>query len=313
MKSTGADNFTETKDCNGNVSSDYNGYWFAEKFIERANYCLQHNAEMRQQLSYKEKIKVKPINIQLELAGVLFHRNNKLLEYTNKVFANSITLSRVEDIIEPAIKDDAIHVFLYKGNWGAGIARIMGNVCVVQGVGDVYDSFIIEKNDWYFDGWIVRLSLHEIGHCLGLKHPKSSNDGMQCKSIDCYYDDDCDDTPTYRELILDGYKNPYKWDGSESSNNFMDYGASQTAWTPCQIEKVHESIAQRKYLYPNAFKTNESAITGSIKQGNKVVIAKNVTAKNVIVPKDKALYISCDEFQTSGEFEVKLGAQLEIK
>ena len=42
LKSNGTDNFTETKDYYGNVS-DNNGYWFAEKFIERANYCLQNN------------------------------------------------------------------------------------------------------------------------------------------------------------------------------------------------------------------------------------------------------------------------------
>ena len=54
----------------------------------------------------------------------------------------------------------------------------------------------------------------------------------------------------------------------------MDYSCNQSAWTPQQIEKVHLNIAQRKYLYPNSFKSNVVTISGTIKQGNKVVIAK---------------------------------------
>lgn len=314
LKSDGTGNFTETKDCNGNVSSEYNGYWFAEKFIERANYCLQHNEKMKQQLSNRD-IKVKPINIQFELAGVVFHRNDNLfcpILGNDKSSAYTTMLNQSENIVGQPNKEESIHVFLYKGLVGYGISR--GSVCVVTGVDSVYAGFISKnKNDWYFDGEIVRLSLHEIGHCLSLKHPKLSDNGKRCESIDCDYDDDCADTPTYRELILDGYQDPYEWCGGEYSNNFMDYSCSQSAWTPCQIEKVHKNIAQRKYLYPTAFKSNTGTVTGYINQGNKVVIAKNVTAKNVTVPKDRALYINCDEFQTNGEFEVKLGAQLEIK
>ncbi len=314
LKANGTENFTETKDCNGNVSSDYNGYWFAEKFIERANDCLQHNEKMTQQLSNRD-IKVKPINIQFELAGVVFHRNDNLfcpIVDNDKSPAYRTMLYQSEKIVGQTNNEEAIHVFLYKGLVGYGISR--GSVCVISGVDAVYNDFISnDKNDWYFDGEIVRLSLHEIGHCLSLKHPKLSDGGEKCDSINCNYDDDCDDTPTYRELILDGYQDPYKWCGGEYSNNFMDYSCSQSAWTPNQIEKAHKNIAQRKYLYPNSFKTNASTITGYINQGNKVVIAQNVTAKNVTVPKDRALYINCDEFQTSGEFEVKLGATLEIK
>lgn len=316
LKSNGTENFTETKDCNGNVSSDYNGYWFAEKFIERANDCLQHNEKMKQQLSNRD-IKVKPINIQFELAGVVFHRNDNLfcpIVGDNTLAAYTTMLNQCENLVGQTNKEEAIHVFLYKGLVGYGISQ--GSVCVVSGVDTVYNDFIHydngdNTNNWYFDGKIVRLSLHEIGHCLTLEHPKLYGDTVEVRKLN--YDDDCADTPTYRELLSDGYKDPYEWNGEKSSNNVMDYNASQSAWTPCQIEKVHKNIAQRKYLYPNLFKTNTSTVTGYINQGNKVVIAKNVTAKNVTVPKDRALYINCDEFQTSGEFEVKLGARFEIK
>ena len=315
LKTNGTENFTETKDCNG-IVSNYNGYWFAEKFIGRANDCLQHNEKMTQQLSNRD-IKVKPINIQFELAGVVFHRNDNLfcpIVDNDKLSAYTTMLNQSENIVGQINKEEAIHVFLYKGLVGYGISS--SSVCVVSGVDAVYNDFISNDkgdntNNWYFDGEIVRLSLHEIGHCLTLKHPKLYGKATESQRLNYY--DDCADTPTYRELILDGYQDPYKWCGGEYSNNFMDYSCSQSAWTPNQIEKAHKNIAQRKYLYPNSFKTNASTITGYINQGNKVVIAQNVTAKNVTVPKDRALYINCDEFQTSGEFEVKLGATLEIK
>ena len=317
LKSNVPENFTETKDCNGNLPSNYNGYWCAEKLIERANYCLQHNDTMKQQLSYKDNIEVKHINIQCELAGVVFHRNDNLfcpIVGNNTLAAYTTMLNQCENIVGQTNKEEAIHVFIYKGLVGYGISR--GSVCVASGVDQAFNDYIHydkgdNTNNWYFDGEIVGLSLHEIGHCLTLEHPKLYGDTVEVRKLN--YDDDCADTPTYRELLSDGYKDPYEWCGEESSNNFMDYSCSQSAWTPNQIEKAHKYIAQRKYLYPNSFKTNASTITGYINQGNKVVIAQNVTAKNVTVPKDRALYINCDEFQTNGTFEVASGATLEIK
>ncbi len=322
LKSDGTGNFTETKDCHGNVS-DYNGYWFANKFIERANYCLQDNKEMTQQLSNRN-IRNDDINIQFELAGVVFHRNDNLfcckkeLESGELTVANTTTLGIAANIVDQTTSEEAIHVFLYKDcDWGLGISQWSGNVCIVTGVDTVYDGYMQSRydylKDWWFEARIVRFSLHEIGHCLSLKHPKLSDDGKPCDSMDCDYDDGCIDTPSYQELIADGYEDPYAWNDAESSNNVMDYNASQAAWTPCQIEKVHENIAQRLYLYPTLFKRNSATITSNVSQENKVVIAKNVTAKNVTVPKDRALYINCDEFQTNGTFEVASGATLEIK
>lgn len=315
LKSNGTYNFTETKDCNGKVSN-YNGYWFAEKFIERANYCLQHNVKMKQQLSYRD-IEVKPINIQFELAGVVFHRDNNLFDESNATTTGAfITMhNQATKIIDSSTLEDAIHIFLYKykGEWGYGRADLPGNVCVVSGVDMVYKNYIESNgNDWWFDGRIARFALHEIGHCLSLKHPKY-NYRDKNDPLNYTYDDDCCDTPTFKELINDGFEDPCVWNDEKSSNNVMDYNASQAAWTPCQIESAHLNIAQRKYLYPNAFKTNAETISGTIKQGNKVVIAKNVTVQNVSVPQNRALYINCDEFQTNGEFEVALGATLEIK
>ncbi len=86
----------------------------------------------------------------------------------------------------------------------------------------------------------AKLSVHELGHILGLSHSWRGNDG-------------CDDTPNH----------PNCWSCSEPppcdslcSNNVMDYNTYQNSWTPCQIGKVHYYFSslnarQRRFLEPN--------------------------------------------------------------
>lgn len=75
----------------------------------------------------------------------------------------------------------------------------------------------------------IKLLNHEIGHCLGLRHTWSGNDG-------------CDDTPNH----------PNCWNKSKTppcdtmwSNNFMDYNAHSSAWTPCQIGIIHKNLTNK--------------------------------------------------------------------
>lgn len=110
----------------------------------------------------------------------------------------------------------------------AGIA--LGSGVKLSGI------FETRKEPWAFRGLVN----HEIGHVLGLKHTWNSNDG-------------CDDTPT----------NPNCWNvdlpppcDTAASNNFMDYNASQAAWSPCQIGKIHQNMSRenslvRRMLVPN--------------------------------------------------------------
>lgn len=81
-----------------------------------------------------------------------------------------------------------------------------------------------EKPPWYFGA----LWNHEVGHVLGLAHAWNKYDG-------------CDDTPVH----------PNCWDEDSGppcdgtySNNVMDYNKSQTAYTPCQIGKIHKGFSQ---------------------------------------------------------------------
>ncbi len=83
------------------------------------------------------------------------------------------------------------------------------------------------KGKWY----AVRLLNHEIGHSLGLRHTWRGNDG-------------CDDTPNHTNC----------WNKTKGkkpcdvywSNNFMDYNAHSSAWSPCQIGTVHRNFSGKK-------------------------------------------------------------------
>jgi len=296
LKTDGTGNFTETKDVNGNTTS-YNGYWFAGKCIELCNSQLA-NELMTQQLSY-QTIPVYPINYGYKLIGVFFHKNNTY--FNNPSYYTSLLENSTE----------VINIFVYPNNQGSGAAGTAS--CWVGGAKKAYDDYLLYGN-WGIEANISRIANHEVGHCLSLNHCKRETYGVCCTSNASGCLDDCNDTPTYLELINDGYSDPCAWGGIGSSNNIMDYGPNQKAYTPCQIEKVHNHLETSKpnYLYTNFL--NQSLTITSFSE-NKSYIANNVTiapSSSITVPNNKRLFIDSESLEINSSFEVPLGSFFEF-
>lgn len=237
------------------------------------------------------------------MAGVIFHKNDNLY--------NSRSISTIESYVDANNRDVAINVFLYGGNGGSGATWFAHDVCYATGTQQAYDDYLLYGN-WGIENAIVGIAVHEIGHDLRLEHPKRWSDGDECLNDSSLCLDNCDDTPTYLELINDGYTNPYEWCNGEASNNLMDYNCVQRAWTPCQIDIVHTELESRTQLYPCGFEEDALLVTSNVSTANKSYIAKTFSISNVVVSESKALYINCETFKTTGQFEIESGAVLKI-
>jgi hypothetical protein len=296
LKTDGTGNFTETKDINGNTSS-YNGYWFATKCIDICNAQLS-NETMTQQLSYSP-IPVNPINYGYKLIGVYFHRNDTYFNtpsYYSSLFENS---------------SEVINIFIYPNNDGSGVSDTLVS-CWVGGANTAYSNYL-QYGNWGIEQFSRPIN-HEVGHCLSLDHCKRYNSGGCCTNNSPSCLDNCTDTPTYLELINDGYSDPCVWNGAGYSNNIMDYSPNQKAYTPCQIEKVHNHLETSKpnYLYTNFM--NQSVQVTSFAE-NKAYIANTVTiapSSSITITNNKRLFIDSKVLVINSSFEVPLGSVFEF-
>ena len=124
-----------------------------------------------------------------------------------------------------------------------------------------------------------KLLHHEIGHCLGLRHTWRSNDG-------------CDDTPRHSNCWNKTKHAPCDtfW-----SNNFMDYNAHGSAWSPCQIATIHYNFqnkrATRKLLEPRWCKLDTSK-TIHIKDTVNWLAAKDLEG-HLVLEEGAALHLYC--------------------
>jgi len=263
-----------------------------------ANQYLSTNLEMTQQLSYSP-IPVEDINYNYKLNGVFFHKSTAYYEcyYCPSSFNKN--------------NGSALNVYLFSENSGHGAAYYSS--CWIGGINSAYNDYVANSNFWFIDNK-GKLTNHEIGHNLSLDHPKRSAGGDTCVFGGVQYMDNCDDTPTFMELINDGYTNPYEWCGGEYSNNIMDYSCDARAFTPCQIEQVHSYLENIFFYYQYGHYQNASTQITSFTD-NIAYIANKIeipSGSSISIPNSKRLYIDAEEFLINGEFEVPQGSTFEF-
>lgn len=204
---------------------------FSQGLLKACNYALENNKPMW--LPHRNNTPTLPIQLRYILTpsehipeddGIYFHYDDELYYYVAK--GKDRNLYDREVITKYGIQlDTVLNLFfmphhpdslLSKSYAGVGTGVALNNAIKLAGTN-------YEGDYWPYRGVIN----HEMGHIFGLSHAWAYNDG-------------CDDTPRHPQNC---------WNRSEpgcdttTSNNVMDYNAMQLAWTPCQIGKVHQRMA----------------------------------------------------------------------
>jgi hypothetical protein len=208
-----------------------------------------------------------------------------------------------------------INVLIYPTNpLGYFFAYLGGNATYNGRAKDAYDAFLLYGGNWGIYNYVSLAVNHEVGHCLSLEHSKRSGGGDCCTTDSTICLDACNDTPTYLELLNDGYTDPCIWNGTGYSNNIMDYSPLETAFTPCQIEMVHDHIDFAKNNFKYGVYQNSTASINSFTD-NSTYIANLVTipvGTSIVIPNGKRLYVDAERFEVLGAFEVPLGSVFEF-
>jgi len=138
---------------------------------------------------------------------------------------------------------------------------------------------------------------HEIGHVMNLRHSWIRNDG-------------CDDTPEHKRNWVPAEK----FEDGKTTNNVMDYNASQMAFSPCQIGRVQQVMStketkQRLLVVPDWCDFNPTEI---LVIDSEVVFkgAKDIN-KDIVIAKGGSLTINCRlSMSKSSKIVVKPGGEL---
>ena len=228
LKADGSGNFNEYWD--GVKDSTNNGYHFAEKIIEKANYELGHNQKMFRRPPDVDSIPVLPINMQYVLKGVYFDRSDKF--HSDDFFSGWEILDKFG--VNPKTEINIFAIVPERSGSGIATQVLQPEVVAPKLACKVYFyNKYLSAPEWS-ENYAASTINHEIGHLLGLYHTWNT-------------DDDCEDTPMgFRKESGEwgqcwGYQQKDQYCGNwlNVSNNIMDYNEHfPHAYTPCQINRI---------------------------------------------------------------------------
>lgn len=217
---------------------------FVRGLLVSANQDLQKNNPSW--LPREKKLPVIPTRYQLRLTsspdypeagGVYCHFDNQRFYYIHR--GKNRNLYDQEVIRRYGVqRDSVLNIFImpHHPDSIASQTYISSGVGVAVG-GTIKMAGIYETSQ---PAWAYRGILnHEVGHVFSLAHS--------------WLNDGCADTPLGKNPCWNRGDAPPCDTGA--TNNVMEYNALQNAWTPCQIGRVHQKMADerfryRRYLHP---------------------------------------------------------------
>ena len=285
----------------GNFPNKEQGRTYVKKVLASTNGKLKQNAKMF--LPLNNETPVIPMCYQFELTprpndpnddGIYFHDDDDLFYMTN--YGKKMNIYTKDVYKEYGIqKDTVMNIFMmgfHQDSVKSKTYRLVSNGIAFGKWAKLASWYYFMKDtNWktaeeipFQDHWnSQRLFNHEVGHCLGLRHSWSGNDG-------------CDDTPKHPNC-WNYTKNGSKCD-SIISNNIMDYNAHAGAWSPCQIGTVHYNLSNKNYRVRKLLKKTwcnfDESKTITIKKGEDIewLGAKDLEG-NIIVKDGSSLTIKC--------------------
>ncbi len=209
---------------------------FTKGLLVSANKDLRLNNKLW--FPYKNDIPVIPPRLEYRLTpgtdapnddGIYFHFDDELCYYIHR--------GRNRNLYDRTIfekygvdTDSTMNVFIMPHHPDSVISKTYsaGTVGVALGKHVKMAGMFEDRGpSWKYRGVLN----HEVGHVFGLIHAWTRNDG-------------CDDTPPHPSNCWN--KSDVPPCDTMATNNMMDYNALQNALTPCQIGRMHRSIASEK-------------------------------------------------------------------
>ena len=286
------------KDGKGNFD-EITGRKFVNQVMVAANDKLSRNKKMN--LPPDNETPILPMRYRYVLTGqpdqpeddgIYFHNDEELYgmvgkgrdknNYDKSVYKKyGIQKDTVLNIFIMTHPIDSVNSETYvKNSKGIGFPNFLKVTHWYEGVKDT--TWVNGKPKTKYNKWdAVKLLHHEIGHSIGLRHSWRGNDG-------------CEDTPHHSNC----------WNRTKGkapcdvywSNNFMDYNAHSSAWSPCQIGIIHRNFSDknkfvRKLLLPNWCTLDETK-TIHISDTINWLGAKDLEG-NLIIENDASLTVHC--------------------